>query len=91
MNRKKLLKLRAELQSLRRTASPASRFERLAAQLGRKVGKGGKHPMWMSTEFPLRPLSIPHHGGKDLPVGTRNSIIDQLEDDLACWEANLEE
>jgi hypothetical protein len=85
MNAKKLRKLRREMESLRRSPQPARSLEQLATQLGRKIVKRGKHPMWMSEHFQLRPLSIPHHTG-DLPNPTRNSILDQLEDDVFCWE-----
>jgi hypothetical protein len=52
--------------------------------------KRGKEPMWESTEFDeLYPLSIPHHGGRDLAIGTKNSILDQLEGDVCAWEARL--
>lgn len=46
--------------------------------------------MWMSEYFNLPPLSIPHHGNRDLPNPTRNSILNQLEDDLLCWSEYLE-
>ena len=46
--------------------------------------------MWLSEEFPdLYVLSIPDHGGKDLSIGTRNSILNQLEDDILAWEEAL--
>ena len=47
--------------------------------------------MWMSSEFDLPPLSIPHHGGKDFATATRNSILNQLEDDILAWEERLKE
>jgi hypothetical protein len=52
--------------------------------------KRGREPMWESTEFEeLFVLSIPHHGGRDLAPGTRNSILDQLENDVLAWEERL--
>jgi hypothetical protein len=43
--------------------------------------------MWENKNFGhLYALSIPHHAGKDLPVGTRNSILDQLDGDLMAWD-----
>jgi len=46
--------------------------------------------MWVSTEFPkLPPLSIPDHGGKDYPPGTRKSILNQLEDDITAWDERI--
>ncbi len=47
--------------------------------------------MWESAGFGLFPLAIPHHGGRDLPVGTKNSILNQLEDDILAWEEELSE
>jgi len=85
-----LSKLRSELAALRRATVDARTLERLAKRLGRKLVKRGKHPMWESTEFvDLFPLSIPHHGGRDLPPGTKRSILDQLEGDLLAWEEKL--
>ena len=90
MNRRALDKLKRELLSQRRSQKKARDLESLARRLGRK-NVGGTHPMWVSTVFPsLRPLSIPHHGGKDIPAGTRNSILDQLDDDIAAWEEEIE-
>jgi hypothetical protein len=47
--------------------------------------------MWESVEFDhLFPLAIPHHGGgRDLAIGTKNSILDQLENDVEAWEQRL--
>ena len=46
----------------------------------------------MSTEFDtLFPLAIPHHGGRDLTIGTKNSILSQLELDIVEWEQRLDE
>jgi hypothetical protein len=73
----------------RRSSRGAAALEFLAKQLGRKLGKRGKHPMWESTEFDLYPLSIPRHGGRDLAIGTKRSILDQLEDDVLAWEQRL--
>ena len=62
----------------------------MAKRLGRKKVKRGSEPMWENKEFPdLFVLSIPDHGGRDLAVGTKNSILDQLEDDIAAWEARF--
>ena len=52
--------------------------------------KRGKEPIWESTEFAeLYPLAIPDHGGRALAIGTKNSILDQLEDDILAWEHRL--
>lgn len=65
-------------------------LESLAKRLGRQRINRGKEPVWESAEFPdLFPLSIPHHGGRDLAIGTQRSILNQLEDDMAAWEDKL--
>jgi hypothetical protein len=87
MTPKKLDKLRGEILQRRRAPQKAADLEGIARRLGRKRINRGKHPMWESQDFPkLYVLSIPDHGSKDLPVGTRNSILDQLEDDILAWE-----
>ena len=91
MTRNKLNKLKREIESLRRSSQAAMAYESLAQRLGRRKAKGGKEPMWESVEFAhLPPLSIPHHGSKDIPVGTRHSILDQLEEDVLAWEEKLD-
>ena len=89
MNATKLRKIRNRLATLRLSPQSARALESLARQLGRQPVKRGKEPMWESTNFDLFPLSIPHHGGRDIPVGTRNSILDQLEDDILAWDEEL--
>lgn len=91
MNSNKLTKLRGELAALRRKTTNARGYEALAAALGRKKNDRGKHPMWMSERFDLPPLSIPHHGGKDIAKPTAKSILDQLEDDIMAWDEYLKE
>ncbi len=91
MHATKLGKIRSRLAAMRLSPQRARALESLAGQLGRRSVKRGKEPMWESAEFSLFPLSIPHHGGRDLPVGTKNSILDQLEDDLLAWEEELSE
>lgn len=90
MDRRKLEKLERELGEMRRRAIKASDVQSLAQRLGRKPVKRGKHPMWENVQFPrLSALSIPDHGGKDFPPGTRKSILNQLEDDIAAWNEKL--
>jgi hypothetical protein len=89
MNRRKLHRLKRELAALRRSPQKAAAFERFARKLGRKPVKRGKEPMWESAEFDLYALAIPHHGGRDLAPGTQNSILNQLENDLAAWDQKL--
>lgn len=46
--------------------------------------------MWENEHFPELPaLSIPDHGKKDLAPGVRNSILNQLEDDVLAWDERL--
>jgi hypothetical protein len=94
MNRKRLNKLKRQLFQLRRTSVRAADVEALAIELGRmkRKGKRSKEPTWVSTEFGnLFPLAIPHHGSRDLTIGTKNSILSQLELDIAEWEQRLYE
>ena len=92
MDRKKLYKLKAKLDETRRSSPKALKLQRLAKQLGRKKMKRGKEPTWENENFPeLRPLSIPDHGGKELPTGTKYSILNQLEDDYIAWDEKLTE
>jgi hypothetical protein len=90
MNRRKLEAIREEVGALRRSQPKAREFESLAVQLGRKKVNRGKEPTFESEAFPhLRPLSIPNHKGRDIPRGTKNSILNQLEDDLDAWDEAL--
>ncbi len=91
MNARKLGRLRSRLAEMRRSPQRARALESLARQLGRQRAKRGKEPMWESAGFGLFPLAIPHHGGRDLPVGTKNSILNQLEEDILAWEEELSE
>lgn len=91
MNCKKLDKLKRELLQMRLSPQKAENIASLAKRLGRRKAKRGKEPVYESIEFnDLFPVSIPHHGGKDIPIGTRNSILNQLEDDIHAWEFKLE-
>ena len=90
MNAKQLDRIKREVAEARRAPRNATALERLAGRLGRRLVKRGKHPMWESEMFnDLFALSIPHHGGKDLPTGTKNRILDQLGDDILAWEETL--
>jgi antitoxin HicB len=86
MNRKKLTRLRREWEQMWRSPQKASTLSGLAERLGRTRVKRGKHPMWESHFDHLYVLSIPYHGQRDLPPGTRNAILDQLEADLIAWD-----
>jgi predicted RNA binding protein YcfA (HicA-like mRNA interferase family) len=90
MNRKKLEKLRREIEQRRASPQKATAIERLARKLGRRKVKRGSEPTWESDLPGVYPMGIPHHGNKDLAPGTRNNILNQLEEqDLAAWEAKL--
>lgn len=90
MDSRKLAKLRGELESKRRSPQTARDLESLAKRLGRRrEGKRGKEPVWVSESFCLFPVSIPHHGNRDIPTGTKNKILDQLEGDILEWETLL--
>ena len=92
MNQRKLRALKQELEQARRSPQRAAALQSLAKRLGRKLVKRGKHPMWVNEEFPkLFPLAIPDHGGRDLAPGTRNSILNQLDDDISAWDQLLPE
>src|SRR5688572_1438878 len=62
MDRKRLTKLRRDLEALRGSQPKAKVLQSLAKKFGRKPVKRGKEPMYESVPFPhLRPLSIPNH------------------------------
>lgn len=91
MNLKKLEGIEQQIAQMRRSPQKARDLESLAQSLDRIKSKRGKEPTWVSVKFSsLSPLSIPHHGGRDLSIGTRNSILTQLEDDIAEWHRELE-
>lgn len=93
MNREKLDKLRKRVEELREKGGIGySELESLARSLGRVPSKRGKHQTWVNQIFDgLRPLSIPHHGSKDLNRITAKSILDQLELDIEKFEELIEE
>lgn len=91
MDRKRLGRIRRTLAALRRGQPKAKEFQSVAGQLGRKSVKRGKEPMHESDPFPhLRPLSIPNHKGRDMAKGTRDSILNQLEEDADAWEERID-
>lgn len=93
MKRKKLDKLKRELNGLRNGRHKAADFQSLASKLGRKLNtKRGKEPMWESEVFgDLYPLAIPDHGGKDISPGVQKQLLNLLEEDILRWEEMVEE
>lgn len=92
MNRRRLESLRRKAESYRHSQPKAKELNTLAKGLGRKQSNRGKESTFVNKEFPsLRPLSIPNHKGRDLPSGTRNSILVQLEEDFIAWDDRLSE
>ena len=92
MKASKLAKIQREMRDLKRAPQKARVLESLAFSLGRRIDNRGKEPTWVSDQFPaLRPLSIPHHGGKDLSKGVLKSVLESLEEDVAAWEEWLED
>lgn len=86
MNFKKLAKIQVQLSQARRSPQKARDLERLAKQLGRSLVDRGKEPTWESADFPhLRPLSIPHHGSKDVSPFVLKNVLNQLELDISAW------
>ena len=93
MNREKLDKIRKLVEEFRKKGGiRSSELESLARALGRVPSKRGKHRTWVNQTFPdFRPLSIPHHGSKDLNRITANNILDQFELDMDKFEELIEE
>jgi hypothetical protein len=91
MKRARLNKIRQRMEACRKRGGIGpTELESLAQDLGRVRSKRGKEPTWINEWFPeLRPLSIPHHGSRDLNRFTAVGIIDQLELDLERWEQEL--
>jgi len=92
MNTRKLNKIKKDIDGLRnRGGVKSSELESLAIRLGRDKSDRGKEPTWVNKQFPyLRPLSIPHHGSRDLNKFTARGILNQLEEDIEKWEEVLE-
>jgi hypothetical protein len=90
MTRRKLQRLRQQIASLRRSQPKARVLIALAKALGRMEEDRGKEPTYCSEEFQdLSPLTIPMHKGRDLPPGTRDSILNQLDEDVDAWDQRL--
>ena len=91
MDQKKLDRITLRIMQARRSPQKARDLERIANQLGRTKVNRGKEPTWESDLPGRPPLSIPHHGGRDIAIGTRNSILDFLEDDVMTLQEILDQ
>lgn len=92
MDYKKLTKLQSTIEELRnRRGIKPRELESLAKALGRTRHSRGSEPNWVSEVFfDLRPVSIPHHGGRDINRFTAQSILDQLELDVERHQSELD-
>jgi hypothetical protein len=92
INKKKLRKLRREIEALRagiHNVRPRDLI-RLALQLGRELDDRGKHPTYVSTLIPnSNPLSIPGH--PTIKPTTAKSILDELEADIDRHSSMIED
>jgi hypothetical protein len=90
MESERLNEIAAELQRLRLRGGVGYReLESVAKQLGRiHRGESGSHGQWVSRFSTLRPVTIARHKG-DMKKGTKNAIINALEDDIAQWEIEI--
>jgi hypothetical protein len=89
MDKNKLKRFRRRLAKLRQKSSNIRARELIsfAGALGRTRSNRGKEPTYVSTPLPhRRPLSIPDHPGS-MPRYTAESILDDLETDIAELEA----
>ena len=89
MTLKKVERLRAEVEDLRRKRDVKSReVVSLAKRIGRVLDNRGKEPTYIHPELPnRRPISIPNH--PTLTPGTKNNILDDLDIDLDAYEEIL--
>ena len=87
MDRKKLDRLRTELETMRGSPQRGSDVANLAIKLGRKSVNRGKEPTYESP-FDIPVITIPNHD--PLKRGTQKSILNQLEDDFIAWEAKFD-
>jgi hypothetical protein len=92
MDAKKLSRIRDDIAAAQRKPQTQGDLADLAGRLGRTPRKGkSKHPLWVTSLPGCGPLSIPCGKRRDLPTGTKKSVLDQLEGDLEVWEMILQE
>jgi hypothetical protein len=93
MNVRQLREISEELQRLRTRGGVGYReLETVASRLGRirRGGESGSHGQWVSRFPTLRPVTIARHSG-DMKRGTKNAILNALEDDVILWEPEIAE
>jgi hypothetical protein len=90
MDRKKLDRLWQDVEAARRKPHRSGDLDDLARRCGRELRTGGKHPVWVCTEFPHRPFPVPRHGNRDISPGVKNVVLDLIEADLAAWEERIQ-
>ncbi|MHB8629952.1 MAG: hypothetical protein ACYDBJ_27255 [Aggregatilineales bacterium] len=92
MTKAKLAKLWKKLNSLRTRKGNITDKEmvQFAESCGRYRRPGGTHPTYLSDLPGRKPLNIPSHGGKSIPVGTAGAILDELEADLWIIQEELD-
>lgn len=92
MNRRKLAKIKRELNGLSGRGLSSKYLQGLARQLGRTQLSGTNEPTFVRIDEPALspPLSIPHHT-RDMPLGTAKNIISMLQSDIDGWEIYFDE
>lgn len=94
MTRKRLAKLRRELQDKLRHPqnTRANELISLANQVGRILDNRGKEPTYVRASDPSLspPLSIPNHPGEMRPL-TVKSIVSALLSDCDDWDSHLDQ
>jgi hypothetical protein len=90
MEPERLREISEELQRLRVSGVVGYReLESVAKQLGRtRRGGASSHGQWVSRFPNLRLVTISRHKG-DMTKGTKNAIINALEDDVVSWEVEI--
>jgi len=81
--------LRRQIEILRGKGDVKPReVAKIAKALGRRRDNSrGKEPTYISDKPGWYPISIPEH--RTLKKGTRNNILDKLEEDVDRWEEEL--
>jgi len=91
MNSRKLDRIMRRIEQARLSPQKARDLESIAKQLGRTKVNRGKEPMWENDLQGSPPLAIPHHSSRDIAIGTRNRILDILEEDVLALQEILDQ